>query len=224
MCFLSEIRLKSLLLKEISVFYVTLICFFVAFFGSLNTYAGTVYTYKDANGKVLITNRPASAHRYKLVKKVSFRPYRDRQSNGNSPYFNKAISSEYDALIINLSHKHHVDPALVKAIVHIESAFRRDAVSRAGAMGLMQLMPATAAIYDLKTNQFEPKKNLNAGIAHFKYLMNRYKGDKTLSLAAYNAGEGAVAKYNGIPPYEETQNYVVKVLKLYGKYRESFTG
>ena len=224
MCFFLKRIYKRMFFKRISKISVALICFMASIFCALNAYAGTVYTYKDANGKVLITNRPASTHKYKLVKKISFRPYRDRKSNGSSPYFNKAISSEYDALIINLSHKHHVDPALVKAIVHIESAFRRDAVSRAGAMGLMQLMPATAAIYDLTANQFEPKKNLNAGITHFKYLMDRYKGDKTLSLAAYNAGESAVAKYSGIPPYEETQNYVVKVLKLYGKYRKSFTG
>ena len=88
----------------------------------------------------------------------------------------------------------------------------------------MQLMPATAKIYNLTSNHFEPKRNLDAGIAHLKYLMNRYDDNKTLSLAAYNAGETAVAKYKGIPPYEETQHYVAKVLKLYGKYQDSFTG
>jgi len=188
--------------------------------------AATVYTYRDANGQVLITNKkPARSKEYTLLNSVSFVPYRDRKSNGQSnPYFSKAIKSQYDSLIINLSEKHDIDPAFVKAVIHIESAFRHDAVSHAGAMGLMQLMPATARSYDLDTDQFEPQKNMNVGITHLKYLMDRYENDKTLSLAAYNAGETAVAKYDGIPPFEETQNYVVKVLKLYDKYKDSFTG
>ena len=185
--------------------------------------ASTVYTYKDANGQVLITNKPNSASNLSLVKRVSFLPYRDRSSS-NNPYFSRGIKSKYDALIINLANEHGVEPALVKAVIHIESAFRADAVSHAGAMGLMQLMPATARIYNLKSNFFEPRKNINAGIAHLKYLMERYDDNTTLSLAAYNAGEGAVARHKGIPPYKETQNYVTKVLKLYGKYQQSFTG
>lgn len=203
------------------------LCFTAITIGMLyavNALASTVYTYRDDNGQLVITNKPNKTHRQlSLIKSTSFLPYRDRKS-GSTPYFSKGIKSKYDSLIINLSSKHGVEPALVKAVIHIESAFRHDAVSRVGAMGLMQLMPATAKIYQLEDNFFEPKRNMNAGIAHLKYLMNRYDNNKTLSLAAYNAGEGAVAKHKGIPPFKETQNYVTKVIKLYGKYRESFTG
>ena len=207
------------LLKKISI---SIICS-VFLFTSYSVSASTVFTYRDANGQILITNKPNPAQNLSLVKRVSFRAYRDRGSSSN-PYFSKGTKSKYDALIINLSNEYGVEPALVKAIIHIESAFRADAVSRAGAMGLMQLMPATARIYNLNNNFFEPRKNMHAGIAHLKYLLERYDDNTTLSLAAYNAGEGAVARYKGIPPYEETQNYVAKVLKLYGKYQQSFTG
>ena len=198
-------------------------CVSIGIFSAYFVSAGTVYTYKDKNGQVLLTNKPASNKKFTLVKRVSFLPYGDRGS-ANSPYFSKGIKSKYDTLILKLSNQHGVEPALVKAVIHIESAFRPDVVSRAGAMGLMQLMPATAKNYNLENNFFEPKSNMNAGIAHLKYLMDRYGDNKTLSLAAYNAGEGAVARYKGIPPYKETQNYVSKVMKLYGKYQDSFTG
>jgi len=129
--------------------------------------AATVYTYRDENGQILITNKkPSNSKSYELVKSISFVPYRDRKSN--NPYFSKARKSQYDSLIINLSNKYSMDPALVKAVIHIESAFRHDAVSRAGAMGLMQLMPATARSYDLHDDQFDPKKNITVGVTHLK--------------------------------------------------------
>ena len=189
-------------------------------------FASTVYTYKDSKGHIFITNRASKGKGLKLVKKLVFKPFRDRASVGYtpSPYFDKARTSKYDTLISRLSKRYSVDKALIKAVVHIESAFQREAVSRVGAMGLMQLMPKTAATYNLTENHFEPEANLTAGIRHMKYLLKRYKGDKELSLAAYNAGETAVAKHNGIPPYTETQNYVVKVLNLYDQYSDSFKG
>ncbi|MGH1543825.1 MAG: lytic transglycosylase domain-containing protein [Arenicella sp.] len=85
-------------------------------------------------------------------------------------------------------------------------------------------MPGTAKLYNLNSNHFDPKLNLSAGIRHLHMLLNRYGGDKKLSLAAYNAGEGAVSKYNGIPPYAETQDYVVKVMGLYNKYLAAYSG
>ena len=87
-------------------------------------------------------------------------------------------------------------------------------------MGLMQLMPTTASIYHLNDNHFNPRNNISAGVQHVKMLMGKYKGDKKISLAAYNAGEGAVKKYGGIPPYEETTRYVKKVLQLYKMYKK----
>ncbi len=186
--------------------------------------AKSVYTYKDKTGNVLITDRPRSAKKYTLTKKVYIQPFRDRKRGSNRAYFAKTRTSDYDALITNLSLKYDLEPAFVKAIVHIESAFNPQAVSHAGAMGLMQLMPGTAKLYNLNSNHFDPKLNLSAGIRHLHMLLNRYGGDKKLSLAAYNAGEGAVSKYNGIPPYAETQDYVVKVMGLYNKYLAAYSG
>ena len=103
---------------------------------------------------------------------------------------------------------------------HVESAFDKYAISHAGAMGLMQLMPTTAANYQLNQNQFDPNRNIEAGVQHLKELMSRYNNDKTLSLAAYNAGEGAVRRYNGVPPYEETETYIKRVMKLYDLYKK----
>ena len=193
---------------------------------SSNLLAKSVYTYRDANGNVLITDRPYKKKDFKLEKRIYIKPFRDRRSSGqsNHKYFAKARQSEYDAIINNLALSYNLEPAFIKAVVHVESAFNPSAVSHAGAMGLMQLMPNTAKLYNLQPHQFDPKKNLMAGIRHMHILMNRYGEDKKLSLAAYNAGEGAVSKYNGIPPYPETIDYVAKVMRLYNKYLASFSG
>lgn len=106
-------------------------------------------------------------------------------------------------------------PALVDSVVVTESAYRADAVSPKGAVGLMQLMPGTARAYGADPR--DPAQNLEAGAAHLRDLLNKYDGDPYKALAAYNAGAGAVAKYNGVPPYPETQNYVNRVLSRYKK-------
>lgn len=215
--------INILSIKIFSLFLVISSLFVINFHGS-TVFAGTVYTYKDSKGHTHITNRAPKGNNFKLIKKVTFKPYRDRASNNRNNYFNKPLKSQYDALITKLSTQYQISPALIKAVVHIESAFQKKAISRVGAMGLMQLMPKTAASYDLTENHFEPQANLTAGIRHLKYLLKRYDGDKQLSLAAYNAGETAVARYNGIPPYKETQNYVIKVMYLYDQYSQSFKG
>jgi len=121
---------------------------------------------------------------------------------------------EIDRAIDEAAQKHNVDPNLVRAVVKVESNFNSQAVSRAGAMGLMQLMPSTARTLNV-SNPFDPKQNVDAGVRHLKGLLDSYNGDVRLSLAAYNAGQGAVARNNGIPPYAETQNYVRRITQLY---------
>ena len=116
--------------------------------------------------------------------------------------------------------KYDLEPSFIKAVVHIESAFDRFAVSSAGALGLMQLLPSTAAGYQLNQDHFNANKNIEVGVQHLKDLMDRYGSDKKLALAAYNAGAGAVSKYNGVPPFDETQNYVKKVIRLYKLYKK----
>ena len=119
----------------------------------------------------------------------------------------------YAEIITSLAQAHGVDPMLVSAVIQVESNYRATARSRKGAMGLMQLMPSTARQYNVR-NPYDPKANIAAGVKHLKGLIDRWGVE--LALAAYNAGEGAVKKFNGIPPYRETRNYVSKILSLAG--------
>jgi Transglycosylase SLT domain len=123
-------------------------------------------------------------------------------------------STPYGEIISAVSEAHGVDPLLVRAVIQVESNYQTRARSRKGAMGLMQLMPATARSYNVR-NPFDPRANIEAGIKHLKSLIDRF-GQVDLGLAAYNAGEGAVAKFNGIPPYRETRKYVSRILALAG--------
>lgn len=118
------------------------------------------------------------------------------------------------SMISQIAKKHGVDEKLVSAVVQQESGFNPKAKSHCGAMGLMQLMPATAKHLGV-TDPFNPVQNVDAGVRHLKGLLARYNGNVILALAAYNAGGGAVDKYDGVPPYPETQNYVKKILANY---------
>jgi soluble lytic murein transglycosylase-like protein len=120
----------------------------------------------------------------------------------------------YGEIISAMSAAHGVDPLLVRALIQVESNYQARARSRKGAMGLMQLMPSTARSYNVR-NPFDPRANIEAGIKHLKSLIDRF-GRLELGLAAYNAGEGAVTRFNGIPPYRETRNYVSRILALAG--------
>src|SRR6266536_5418445 len=122
---------------------------------------------------------------------------------------------EVNAAIDKAAARHNVDANLVRALVKVESNFNPNAVSRKGAMGLMQLMPQTARQLNLK-NPFDPQENIDAGVRHLKQLLQSYDGDVRLSLAAYNAGSGEVSRSRGIPRYAETQNYVRRITGLYG--------
>jgi soluble lytic murein transglycosylase-like protein len=130
--------------------------------------------------------------------------------------FPGTISSplDIDAAIEQAAARHNVDPNLVRAVVKVESNFNPNAVSRKGAMGLMQLMPSTARQLNVK-NPFDPEQNVDAGVRHLKQLLDSYGGNIKLTLAAYNAGAGAVARSSGVPHYAETQNYVRRITKLY---------
>ncbi len=122
----------------------------------------------------------------------------------------------YDPLVRALAEKHRVDPELVHVIIRAESNYDTLAVSVKGAMGLMQLMAATANQYGVK-NVFDAAQNIEGGIKYLKDLIKLYDGETRLVLAAYNAGQEAVRKYNGIPPYPETRNYISSIMKSYAK-------
>jgi soluble lytic murein transglycosylase-like protein len=126
----------------------------------------------------------------------------------------QASQEEINSSIVMAAARHNVDPNLVRAVVKVESNFNSNAVSRKGAMGLMQLMPSTARSLKVK-NPFDPDQNVDAGVRHLKQLLENYGGNVDLTLAAYNAGSGAVARSAGIPRFAETQNYVRRITNLY---------
>jgi soluble lytic murein transglycosylase-like protein len=148
--------------------------------------------------------------------------YLNRESNGEGSAANTNFlrsntpvnPQDVDAAIEQAAARHNVDPNLVRSVIKVESNFNPNAVSRKGAMGLMQLMPSTARSLHV-TNPFDPQQNVDAGVRHLKKLLESYGGNIRLSLAAYNAGAGAVARSSGVPRYSETQNYVRRITELY---------
>ena len=174
-----------------------------------------IYKFRDGGGVTHYTDRKPKHGGYVVVS--FFCPACDPKSKVNWTA-TKLNLTDY-ANEINLSAAQYgVDPALVRAIVHAESAFNPEARSRKGAQGLMQLMPATASQYGV-TNAYDARENIQAGTHHLAGLLKQYNGDIKLVAAAYNAGEGAVKKYGGVPPYDETRVYVERVGILHKRYQ-----
>ncbi|MBN1380816.1 MAG: lytic transglycosylase domain-containing protein [Deltaproteobacteria bacterium] len=174
---------------------------------AVQTVFADIYKYVDEEGVIHITNVPTEANaNYVLILKE------------RRPIFNiNNDKGQYDHLIAKAAAKYHIDEALIKAVIKAESNFNHKAVSKAGARGLMQLMPATASSMNVH-DSFHPENNINGGVKYLRYLLDLFKGNLPLALAAYNAGENAVLRFNSIPPYEETQNYVHKVLQYLNRY------
>ncbi len=170
------------------------------------------YSYVDEKGVHHYTNIPPTDKRYKLklrTKKASVKP------NGIYIY-----PKSYEEEILRAAKRHKLDPDLLKAVIKVESNFNSGAISRKGAIGIMQLMPDTADDYNV-SNPFNPKENIDGGTKYLKKLMEMFSGDLELTLAAYNAGENAVIKYGfRVPPYSETIDYVEKVLMHYKNLKE----
>ncbi len=148
-------------------------------------------------------------------------PAESREKNPLSVH-GKKTEALLHPVVLKAANRHQIDPALVKAIIMAESSYNPKAISKKGARGLMQLMPKTAEILGVK-DSFNPEQNINAGVKHFKGLMNRFKGDVKLALAAYNVGSIKVRKYQGVPPFKATQSYIKKVLEYYQYFREKMT-
>lgn len=162
-----------------------------------------VYRYQDKNGVWHFTNIQKDT-RYKLF----FRTKNEKPSQ---------YIKEYERIIEQATRRFNVDPLLVKALIKAESNFDQAAVSRKGAQGLMQLMPETANDMAV-TNPFSPEENIFGGTQYLSLLLKRFKQDRTLAIAAYNAGPEAVETYGGVPPFPETQSFVDKVLKIHKQY------
>ncbi len=177
-----------------------------------------VYKFVDSLGRVHFTDRPPHQG-YKLIKRngrnVVMARIDFKAKDANRKRFSKKIAE--------VAREHRVPEALLHAVITVESAYDPNAVSKAGAVGLMQLMPATARRYGVY-NRHDPFANLTGGTRYLKDLIDRFDRKLELALAGYNAGENAVAKYgNQVPPYDETQNYVRKVLKLYSEHSVGVT-
>jgi soluble lytic murein transglycosylase len=167
---------------------------------------GDVYMYRDQNGVVNFTNVPSHGG------------YRRILREGGNVRAAVSVSGDYDEVIRSASDRHSIDADLVRAVIKAESGFNSNARSSKGAMGLMQLMPDTARLYNV-LNAYDPVDNVEGGVRHLRMLLERFQGDLRLSLAAYNAGSGAVEKFGGIPPYVETREYVRRVLRFYDAFR-----
>ena len=166
-----------------------------------------IYKYVDEEGVIHFTNVPTDG-KFKLF-------YREKPVHFQSELGLQL--EKYDHLIFKASEKYNVEYNLIKAVIKAESNFNPQAVSRAGARGLMQLMPKTAYAYQVQ-DSFEPESNIEAGVRYLRYLLNLFQGNLHLALAGYNAGENAVIKNKGVPPYPETRTYVQRVLRFYQEY------
>ena len=175
------------------------------------------FLYQLPDGSRVITDRQVVDKKYSLVRSSRQVMGLGRQAANKYNRGRVAKVDEFEPLIRRTSDRYGVDVALVKAVIHTESHFNPEATSHKGASGLMQLMPQTAAKYGIR-DLYNPKQNIEAGVRHLRYLLKKYRNNLQHTIAAYNAGEKAVKKYAGIPPYPETQQYVTKVLHYHGFY------
>ncbi|MGL4838657.1 MAG: lytic transglycosylase domain-containing protein [Shewanella sp.] len=175
-----------------------------------------VYQYQQPNGVTVFTDKAPSNNAYQILLYECFACRPDSKIDWNNI---RLFRSHYDSLISRAARKHQLEPALIRAVIHAESAFDFRAISRSGAMGLMQLMPETAKEMGV-SNAFVPEENILGGSKYLAQMLKLFNGDIALACAAYNAGPTTVTQYNGIPPYPETKAYVERVQILLKRYRQ----
>ncbi|HMJ50940.1 MAG TPA: lytic transglycosylase domain-containing protein [Polyangiaceae bacterium] len=175
-----------------------------------------IYSYVDRDGTVHFTNMPAGDGRYRLYMRS-----RDGRRRGPAVAPSDASPerySRYNETILEAATLYQIPAELVRAVIRVESDYDPRAVSRVGAQGLMQLMPETAQRMQVR-DVMDPRENILGGVRYLRVLANMFNGNLQLTLAGYNAGENAVVKHGGIPPFDETEDYVIKVLAYYRRYR-----
>jgi soluble lytic murein transglycosylase-like protein len=190
----------------------------VLLFSLVSPSQADIYKYVDKYGRVTLTDEPDNSNYKKLVK--TWKGWEEAKSQIAIKDFAKN-KERHGSTIDWIAKKYGIPLPLLHAVISAESAYDTNAISRAGAVGLMQLMPETAKRYGV-VNRRNPVDNVDGGARYLRDLLAMFKNDLQLTLAAYNAGEGAVKKYgNKIPPYDETRNYIKKVINFYKKYRYS---
>jgi len=173
-----------------------------------------IYRYEDDEGIVHFTDAPTDKRFKVFMRDLK----KDRQLRTKLQFASSVNPAEYDQIIASCASKYGVNPSLIKAVIHAESGYNPNAISRKGASGLMQLMPGTARSLKVN-NSFDPKDNVEGGVKYLRFLLDTFRGDVSLAVAAYNAGLNKVAKYGGIPPYNETRTYVNRVLSYMQSYQ-----
>jgi soluble lytic murein transglycosylase-like protein len=168
--------------------------------------AAQIYSWRDADGKLVLSDKP----RTDGTGQTTYEVHGASTIKATTPLQSTDKSAPYERSIVEHSRRQQVAADLVRAVIQVESAFNPVAVSTKGAMGLMQLMPATAVELGV-VNPFDPDQNIRGGVQYLRRLLDRYNGNVELALAAYNAGMGTVEKYGAVPPFKETKNYVKKI-------------
>ena len=196
--------------------FLTITALFIAYTGLCSAKYLKVYKHIDKDGIIHYSSKKPDVTNYRIINiRCPECGWKSKVNWYNTPLVKNKFEKEIQAAAT----KWEVEPSLIKAIIHAESSFKADNQSSAGAQGLMQLMPATQKAYSV-TNPFNPLQNIQAGTAYLKHLLNTYDNNLRLSLAAYNAGETAVKKYNNnVPPYRETENYIKRVKILQKRYK-----
>lgn len=183
---------------------------------------GQVYSYIKDGVRHYSSKRPRGVASASAVRTIKYSFMETCYACGAKPGVNfgnvRLNTNAFSTEIAAAARDFGVDPAIVRAIIHAESAYNPNALSRVGAQGLMQLMPATARRFGV-SNSFDAAQNIRGGVQYLAWLLKRFDGNLTLAAAGYNAGEGAVDKYKGVPPYSETQRYVQRVGLLADRYR-----
>ncbi len=192
-------------MKHIALIWFLMLLSGVGYSGRLHA---DIYMYVDPEGVMHFSNVPTTSKYEVYLKEKTLGAVRS------------VMAGVYDATILEAAQKYGVSASLLKAVIRVESNFNPWAVSRKGAKGLMQIMPENFEMLDIK-DPFDPRQNIMGGTRYLKELLEKYRGRRSLALAAYNAGPEAVNRYNRIPPYKETENFVKKVMKYYEIYSNS---